>query len=102
MLHVVAYVGNLCCRDCGLTFTAQWGPVRGADEYRCENDHVIGVHPNTGVLLGGAEWGRPGVTIADIRGLCPLCSSELATGLLPRCPVCSSRDHDVSVGGVVG
>ena len=98
----MAYIGNLSCRDCGLTFTAQWGPARGADEYRCENDHVVNAHPETGALLGAAGRHRPGATLADLFGRCPVCSSELATGLLPRCPVCSSRDHDVSVGGVVG
>lgn len=94
------YMGNLTCRDCGLTFTARWGSVRGADEYRCENDHIVHVEPHSGALLGpGCRDGR---TLLDLRGRCPACSSELATGLLPSCPVCESRDHDVAVDGVVG
>lgn len=28
--------------------------------------------------------------------------SDLATGLLPTCPVCSGRDHEVAVGAVLG
>lgn len=94
------YIGNLTCRDCGLTFTAEWGSLRGADEYRCESDHVVHVDPETGVVLGSDGVG--GRTLVQLRGRCPACSSELATGLLPSCPVCDSRDHEVSVGGVVG
>lgn len=96
----MAYVGNLTCRDCGLTFTAQWGSVRGADEYRCDNDHVVPVDPDTGTILGLDP--NVAVTIVDLRGRCPACSSELATGLLPRCPICEGRDHEVSLGGLLG
>lgn len=96
----MAYIGNLTCRDCGLTFTAQWGSVPGADEYRCENDHVVAVDPDSGALLGSGGNDPP--TLVQLRGRCPLCSRELATGLLPRCPVCAGRDHDVSLGGVLG
>ena len=28
----MAYVGNLICRDCGLTFTSRWGSTEDADE----------------------------------------------------------------------
>ncbi len=98
----MAYVGNLTCRDCGLTFTARWGSTHGADEYRCENDHVVRVDQQTGIMLGVAANGAGGRTLADVFGRCPSCSSELATGLLPSCPVCSGRDHDVAVGGVLG
>ena len=94
------YLGNLTCRDCGLTFTARWGSVPGADEYRCERDHVIHVDPASGRVLG--PDGPEGRTLAELRGRCPACSSELATGLLPCCPVCGNRDHDVAVEGVVG
>jgi hypothetical protein len=98
----VAYVGNLTCRDCGLTFTARWGSLTDADEYRCDNDHVVFVDPSTGVLLGLPSGRRPGATLADVFGRCPLCETDLESGRLPRCPVCSGRDHDVVVGGVVG
>jgi len=99
----MAYVGNLTCRDCGLTFTDQWGSTHGADEYRClDNDHVVFVCPDTGTILGGPEMAPTERTLADLFGRCPACSSELVTGRLPRCPVCSSRDHDVSLAGVVG
>lgn len=73
----------------------------GADEYRCDNDHVVHVDPESGVLLGTVDGVQPDLTLADFRGLCPRCSTELATGRLPCCPVCASRDHDVAVGGVL-
>lgn len=93
------YSANLTCRDCGLTFTARWGSSRRADEYRCENDHVVWVDPSTGEVLQPAA---AVVTLAELRGRCPGCSSELATGLLPACPVCQNRDHDVATQEVVG
>ena len=98
----VAYVGNLTCRDCGLTFTSRWGSIKGADEYRCGADHVVLVHPRSGVVVAvdgvvpGAE-----LSLIDIRGRCPHCDEELATGRLPRCPVCGSRDHDVLLSGTI-
>lgn len=103
MLVGMAYVGNLTCRDCGLTFTDRWGPVNGADEYRCEaNDHVVLVCPETGQLMASATHNMTGRTLADVFGRCPVCQSDLVTGLLPSCPVCNGRDHDVAVGGVLG
>lgn len=99
----MAYVGNLTCRDCGLTFTDQWGSTRGADEYRClDNDHILFACPDTGRILAGTSLVPTERTLVDLLGRCPACSSELVTGRLPRCPVCSSRDHDVAVGGVLG
>ncbi len=98
----MAYLGNLSCRDCGLTFTARWGSSRGADEYRCENDHCFDVDAVTGAFLGGSAATSGRYTLAEVFGRCPICSTELASGRLPCCPVCSGRDHDVSVGGVVG
>lgn len=98
----MAYLGNLTCRDCGLTFTSRWGSVPGADEYRCERDHVVLVDPASGRLraVEGME-ARP-LTLLELRGRCPLCDEELATGLLPCCPVCGSRDHDVLISGTLG
>jgi len=97
----MAYLGNLTCNDCGLTFTSRWGSFEGADEYRCGRDHVVFVDPVTGTILG-IEGGLGGeVTLADLRGRCPVCSEELATGLLPGCPVCGGRDHEVALAGLI-
>jgi hypothetical protein len=98
----MAYLGNLTCRDCGLTFTSRWGSVSRADEYRCENDHIAEVDPHSGAVLAIDGTYLGSVTLPELRGLCPRCSTELATGLLPCCPVCGSRDHDVAVAGLVG
>ena len=97
----MAYVGNLICNDCGLTFTARWGSYQGADEYRCGNDHVIHVHPETGTILAidGAE--ADGRTLAEFKGSCPLCPTEVATGRLPSCPICQGRDHQVLLAGTL-
>jgi hypothetical protein len=97
----MAYVGNLVCNDCGLTFTARWGSYQGADEYRCGNDHVIHVHPDTGTILAidGAEGN--GRTLAEFKGSCPLCPTEVATGRLPSCPICQGRDHQVLLAGTL-
>lgn len=102
MLGPVAYLGNLTCRDCGLTFTSRWGSFESADEYRCENDHVVHVEPHSGTVL--AIDGAPGRghTLVELRGRCPACSTELATGRLPMCPVCGGRDHDVLLSGTIG
>jgi hypothetical protein len=96
----MAYLGNLTCRDCGLTFTSRWGSYEGADEYRCANDHVLYAHPQSGAVLG-ADGGTPELYLVDLRGYCPRCSEELATGLLPSCPVCGGRDHDVLMAGTI-
>ncbi len=102
MLLVVAYLGNLTCRDCGLTFTSRWGSFASADEYRCANDHVIFVEPRSGSIL--AVDGEPcgGPTLVELRGRCPRCGTEVASGRMPRCPVCGSRDHDVLPAGTYG
>ena len=102
MLNAVAYAGNLTCRDCGLTFTSRWGSFERADEYRCEQDHVLHVHPESGAVLQIDGVSREFGTLADHRGLCPVCSTEVASGLLPACPVCGSRDHEVLLAGEVG
>ncbi len=91
----MGYAGNLTCGDCGLTFTSRWGSLGHADEYRCENDHVIHVDPTSTALLAIDGSSLGGATLVDLRGRCPRCDSELATGLLPRCPVCGGRDHEV-------
>lgn len=98
----MAYLGNLTCGDCGLTFTARWGSFEGADEYRCENDHVVHVHPESGSLLAldGDYIDAP--SLLELRGMCPLCETELRTGVLPSCPVCGSTDHEVSIAGSFG
>ena len=98
----MAFAGNLSCRDCGLTFTSRWGSVSGADEYRCEQDHVAFVDVRSGrvVAFEGASL-ADGPRLEDLRGLCPHCSTELATGLLPCCPVCGGRDHDVLLEGAI-
>lgn len=103
----MAYLGNLTCEDCGLTFTARWGSVQGADEYRCDNDHVLFVEVETKAVLsfnGTASHQFPGAgaTLLDLKGLCPLCDSELATGMMPLCPVCGGRDHQATVAGTFG
>ena len=99
ILEMMSYLGNLTCRDCGLTFTSRWGSVRQADEYRCGNDHVAFVEARAGTILSvdgaAGEWG----TLVERRGLCPCCGQELGSGLLPACPVCGGRDHDVILGG---
>jgi hypothetical protein len=96
----MGYVGNLTCRDCGLTFTATWAGGAGVDEYRCSEDHVVEIGAADGMLLrvDGARFAE--VSLVELRGRCPICSEELATGLLPRCPVCGSRDHDAFVDGI--
>ena len=38
-------------------------------------------------------------TLAELRGRCPVCFTEVASGLLPACPVCGGRDHDVMLPG---
>lgn len=100
----MAYLGNLTCRDCGLTFTSRWGSFEGADEYRCAHDHVVHVDPGTGTVL--AVDGLPDAlsprTLPALRGLCPACGTELGTGRLPSCPVCGGRDHEVAVAGTLG
>ena len=95
----MAYLGNLTCGGCGLTFTSRWGSHHGAFEYRCESDHVLHVHPETGtiLLIDGQSFGHS--TLMDLHGLCPWCETEVASGLLPACPVCGSRDHDTSIDG---
>ena len=103
----MAYVGNLTCSDCGLTFTARWGSYQGADEYRCENDHVAFVEVETKTVLsfdGMQTHDFPGAgrTLLELNGMCPSCSTEMATGLLPVCPVCGGRDHDVLMEGMLG
>ena len=95
----MAYLGNLTCGDCGLTFTSRWGSFDGADEYRCARDHVIFVDPGGGMVLGIEGGPGSGVTLTDLRGRCPVCSEELMTGKLPRCPVCGGRDHEVLLAG---
>jgi hypothetical protein len=99
----MAYLGNLTCADCGLTFTSRWGSMDGADEYRCDSDHVVMVDPDSGrvIAVEGAVSSRT-TTLLALRCRCPLCSGELATGLLPCCPVCGGRDHDVAVAGTIG
>ena len=98
----MAYLGNLTCGDCGLTFTARWGSFEGADEYRCENDHVVHVHPESGSLLAldGDYIDAP--SLLELRGRCPRCETELRTWVLPSCPVCGSTDHEVSIAGSFG
>jgi hypothetical protein len=98
----MAYLGNLTCRDCGLTFTSRWGSYAGADEYRCVNDHVVHVEPATGTLLAVDGDITTAPTLFELRGRCPLCGLELATGRLPCCPICGSRDHDVNLSGTIG
>ena len=68
------------------------------DEYRCEKDHVVEVSAVSGELLAIQGVAASG-SLTSVRGHCPLCAGELATGLLPRCPVCGSRDHEVLVEG---
>ena len=101
MLGGMAYVGNLTCRDCGLTFTSNWGSYASADEYRCERDHVLYADPHSGALTTPEGRLEESPTLVEIRGLCPWCSTELATGRLPCCPVCGGRDHDVLLSGTL-
>lgn len=98
----MAYLGNLTCRDCGLTFTSRWGSFEDVFEYRCTNDHVVHVHSDSGTVLAVDGDAADGRMLTEIRGRCPRCDSELATGRLPRCPVCGSRDHDVLLSGTIG
>ena len=98
----MAFLGNLSCEDCGLTFTARWGSFDRADEYRCENDHVLFVEPSTGTVLAIDGDISDGRTLVDLKGLCPRCDAELATGRLPACPVCGGREHQVLVAGTLG
>jgi 5-methylcytosine-specific restriction endonuclease McrA len=98
----VAYLGNLTCNDCGLTFTSRWGSFREADEYRCDLDHVIHVDRLSGVVLAVDGDVADGRTLVDLRGLCPRCNTELSTGRLPCCPVCGGRDHEILLSGTLG
>lgn len=98
----MAYLGNLTCRDCGLTFTSRWGSFEGTDEYRCDSDHVVHVEWASGSVVAVDGTLVEGRNLADLRGRCPSCAAELATGLLPACPVCGGRDHDVAVAGTIG
>ena len=98
----MAFAGNLTCGDCGLTFTSRWGSFDRADEYRCLNDHVLFVEPDTRTVLAIDGAPTHAGTLVELRGLCPLCRTEVATGLLPACPVCGGRDHDVLLAGEVG
>jgi hypothetical protein len=102
MLAGVAYLGNLTCNDCGLTFTARWGSFEDADEYRCERDHVVHVHPDTKTVLAVDGDIADGRTLLQLRGRCPRCDTELATGRLPQCPVCQGTDHEVILAGTIG
>ena len=95
----MAYLGNLTCGDCGLTFTSRWGSFLGADEYRCELDHVLHVDRESGKVLVVDGHAIDGATLVELRGRCPTCRTEVATGLLPRCPVCGSRDHEALISG---
>lgn len=95
----MGYVGNLACRDCGLTFIAAWAGGAGVDEYRCPADHVVETSAVDGTLLRVDGSSFAPISLAELRGRCPICSEELATGLLPRCPVCGGRDHDTLVEG---
>jgi hypothetical protein len=97
----MAYLGNLTCRDCGLTFTSRWGSFEGVDEYRCEQDHVVHVQPDSGAILAVEGTCADGWTLISLRGRCPECATELACGLLPSCPVCGGRDHDVLLAGTL-
>jgi hypothetical protein len=60
---------------------------------------VLHVHPETGTILtvDGNPFGRS--TIYEVHGLCPWCETEIASGLLPACPVCGGRDHRTSIEG---
>lgn len=98
----MAYLGNLTCQDCGLTFTSRWGSYEDADEYRCDNDHVVFVHPATTTVMAIDGELADGRTLVELRGGCPACGAELRTGLLPVCPVCGGRDHEVLVEGTLG
>jgi len=95
----VGYIGNLTCQSCGLTFTASWAGGAGVDEYRCAEDHVVEVSTVDGMLhrVDGSRFAP--ISLVELRGRCPICGLELATGLLPKCPVCGGRDHDVLVDG---
>ena len=98
----MAYLGNLCCTNCGLTFTARWGSLPGADEYRCVNDHVVFVDPASGTLLAVDGDITEAPTLPELRGACPTCGSERATGRLPRCPVCGGRENQALIAGSFG
>jgi hypothetical protein len=95
----MAYLGNLTCNDCGLTFTSRWGSFDSTDEYRCASDHVVQVDAGSGLIYTVDGVSVSLGTLGDLRGLCPRCSTELASGLLPMCPVCGSRDHEVLLAG---
>ena len=98
---VMAYLGNLTCGDCGLTFTARWGSLQGDDEYRCERDHVVNVRCGSDAVVAVDGALVDELTLTGLRGRCPECATELATGRLPRCPVCGGRDHDVLLAGTL-
>jgi hypothetical protein len=98
----MAYLGNLTCRGCGLTFTSRWGGLERSDEFRCERDHVVLADRSSGAVAAVDGIAVTGATLAGLRGRCPECGSELATGRLPRCPVCGGRDHDVLLSGTLG
>lgn len=98
----MAYLGNLTCRDCGFTFTSRWGSFGDVFEFRCDRDHVVHVHTESGEVLAVDGDVADGRTLAQHRGCCPRCGRELATGQLPRCPVCGGTDHEVRLAGTIG
>ncbi|MGH2750420.1 MAG: hypothetical protein ACRDK3_06050 [Actinomycetota bacterium] len=99
ILRNMTLSGNLTCDGCGLTFTARWGSLPGADEYRCARDHVLLVEAASGGVLTVEGTPTGGYTLAELRGVCPLCATELLAGRLPACPVCGGRDHEVLLSG---
>ena len=100
-MAVVGYAGNLTCRSCGLTFTGRWGSTAWAYEFRCGQDHVVHVDRATAAIVAVDGVAVDGPALADLFGRCPRCGSELATGRLPRCPVCGGDDHDVVDAGTI-
>lgn len=95
------YAGNLTCRSCGLTFTGRWGSTASAYEFRCGHDHVVHVDRSSGAVVAIDGAAVDGPALADVFGRCPRCATELATGRLPRCPVCGGDDHDVVGAGTI-
>jgi hypothetical protein len=59
------------------------------------------VQPYTGEVLAVDGSESVGRSLVSLRGRCPRCDTELCTGLLPRCPICGSRDHDVNLAGTI-
>ena len=79
----MTYSGNLTCDGCGLTFTARWGSLPGADEYRCEHDHVVLAEAGSGTVLSVEGSPTGGYTLVELVATLAVIGT-LAAVAIPR------------------